>query len=151
MKSLCCMIAVAALAFATPAHAGINDPPIIIYRASGVVDDQNAWATIVSCTNFSGVTEKLTVVVRAADSTIKANVNVNVAHFNTAVLATRDTAIFTTEANMATGPINAGVVSIAATSVHFTCTVIGLQFHTVAPLSFPLHLLRLTPIPGTQE
>jgi hypothetical protein len=151
MKSLRWMIAFAALPFTMPAQAAVGDPPIVIYRASGVIDDNAGFSTAVFCTNFSGVTETLTVVVRGATSTIAANVNVNVPTFNTVILATRDTQLLTETTNMATGVINAGTVGIAATSVNFVCTVSLLQFQTSNPIMAPLHMLRFSPIPGTQE
>jgi hypothetical protein len=145
------MIAVAAFAFILPAHAGTSDPSIIIYRASGVLDTDSGFATAVYCTNFSGVTEKLTVVVRGPTSTIQANVNVNVPTFNTVILTTRDVNLLTETINMATGVVHAGTVGIAATSVNFTCTVSLIQHFTTGPIIAPLHLTRFNPIPGTQE
>jgi hypothetical protein len=145
------MIAVAALAFTLPAHAAISDPPIVIYRASGVLDTDTGYATAVFCTNFSGVTEKLTVVVRGPTSTVAASVSVNVPQFNTVILTTRDTQLLTETTNMATGVVHAGTVGIAATSVNFTCTVVLIQHFTTGPIIAPLHWTRFNPIPNTEE
>jgi len=151
MRAAIAILAVAALAFALPAYAGVSDPPIIIYRASGVLDTDQGEATAVLCTNFSAVTERLTVVVRNQTSTVVATVNLNVAQFNTVILATRDTLFFNETINMLTGVVHAGTVGIAATSVNFTCTVILLQHSTSVPIIAPLHLTRFNPIPGTEE
>src|SRR5262249_19517505 len=63
MKSLRHLIAVAAVAFALPAQAGINDPEVLIYRVSGVIDN-GGFGTTVFCTNFSGVDERIRIAVR---------------------------------------------------------------------------------------
>jgi hypothetical protein len=150
MKTIHSLIAIAALAFTMPAHAGVNDPEVIIYRVSGVVDDPSGWATSVFCTNFSGVNEILRVVVRASDSTLRANVALNLPHLFTVTLSTREVFLFA-DANMNTGVINVGTAAIAATSVNVTCTAVQVQSNNIAPVSIPLHMTRFNPIPGTQE
>jgi hypothetical protein len=152
MTSLRCMIAVAAVAFTLPAQAAVGDPEVIIYRISGVIDNNTGFATIFWCTNFSGVPETLRVVVRGPTSTIAANNAVTVNHLNTAALATRDVNLFTGETNMNTGVIDpGGTAAIAATSVNITCTAAQIQHFTTGPISLPLHLTRFSPIPNTQE
>jgi hypothetical protein len=150
MKSLRCMIAVAAVAFTLPAQAAVGDSEVIIYRISGVID--TGFATIFWCTNFSGVPETLRIVVRGPTSTIAANTPVTVNHLNTAALATRDVNLFAGETNMNTGVIDpGGTAAIAATSVNITCTAAQIQHFTTGPISLPLHLTRFSPIAGTQE
>jgi hypothetical protein len=145
------MIAVAALAFTLPAQAGINDPETIIYRASGVIDDNAGFATAFFCTNFSGVTENLRVVIRGANAAIAANVAVPLPHLNTVALATRDTQLLAAETSLATGVVNTGTVAIAATSINVTCTANLFQFFTSNPIMAPLHMTRFSPIAGTLE
>lgn len=150
MKSLG-MIAVAALAFTLPAQAGVNDPEVIIYRVSGVIDENSGFATTFVCTNFSGVNETLRVVVRGASGTIAANVPANVVHLNTVVLSTRDVILYAADINLNTGVINLGTAAIAATSVNITCNVVQVQFANTNPITVPLHMTRFNPIAGTQE
>ena len=70
MKAIHWIIAAAAFAFvqAAPASAGVNDPEIFIYRGAGINDTGGAAfsgnATAFLCTNFSGATENIRVVVR---------------------------------------------------------------------------------------
>ena len=157
MKSLRYLIAVAALAFTmpakltVPAQAGINDPEVIIYRLSGVLDDPSGFATAFYCTNFSGTIETVRVVVRAADSTQKANTPSNLAHLNTKVWSTREVILYTDDLNMNTGAINLGTAAIAATSVNVTCNAVQVQFANTNPITAPLHMTRFSPIAGTQE
>src|SRR4051812_7561965 len=107
MKNLRCMIAVAALAFTLPAQAAVVDPEVIIYRVSGVIDDNSGFATSFYCTNFSGVTETIRVVVRGGDSTLRANVPTSVAHLSTVVFSTRDVLLYATDINL-----NANVITV---------------------------------------
>src|SRR5262245_7057704 len=63
MEDIHWIIAAAVLAFVEPAQAGVNDPEVIIYRGSGVLDTGGGSftgnATAIHCTNFSGVTETI--------------------------------------------------------------------------------------------
>jgi len=157
MKSLRHLIAVGAVAFTmpaqvtVPAQAGINDPEVLIYRLSGVIDDNSGFATSIYCTNFSGVIETVRVVIRAADSTLKANVPSNVAHLNTTVWSTRDVILYTNDINLNTGPVNLGTAAIAATSVNVTCNAVQVQFANTNPITAPLHMTRFSPIAGSEE
>ena len=152
MTSLRCLIAVAAVAFTLPAQAAVGDPEVIIYRISGVIDNNIGFATIFWCTNFSGVPETLRVVVRGPTSTIAANNAVTVNHLNTAALATRDVNLFTGETNMNTGVIDpGGTAAIAATSVNITCTAMQVQTNVANAVGIALHVTRFSPIANTQE
>ena len=151
MKSLRYTIAAAALAFTVPAHAGINDPEVTLYRVAGVIDENSGFATSFICTNFSGVIETVRVVVRAADSTLKANVPFNVAHLNTVAFSTRDVILYANDINLNTGVVNLGTAAIAATSINVTCNTVQVQFANTNPITAPLHMTRFSPIAGTQE
>lgn len=151
MKSLRCLIATAAVAFTLPAQAGINDPESTLYRVSGVIDENSGFATSIVCTNFSGVIETIRVVIRAADSTLKANVPFNVAHLNTVTFSTRDVALYANDINLNTGVVNMGTAAIAATSTSVTCNAMQVQFATTNPITAPLHMVRFNAIAGSQE
>jgi len=97
------------------------------------------------------VTEKLNVVVRGPTATVAGNASVNVPSFNTVILTTRDTQLLTETINMATGVVHAGMASIGATSVNFSCTVMLIQHFTTGPIIAPLHLIRYNPIAATEE
>jgi len=66
-------------------------------------------------------------------------------------LTTRDVNLLTENTNMATGVLQTGMVSIGATSVNFSCTVVLIQHFTTGPIIAPLHLTRYNPIPATEE
>ena len=150
MKSLRYLIAVAALAFTMPAQAAVGDPEVIIYRVSGVVDDNNGGlATSFHCTNFSGVTETIRVVTRGLTGTITANTTANVPHLNTIIWSTHDVAIYT-DTNLMTVAFQ-GTAAIAATSVNVTCSAMQVQTNITVPTGIALHMLRFSPIAGTQE
>jgi hypothetical protein len=156
MKSLRYLIAAAALAFTmpaqvtVPAQAAVGGPEVIIYRVSGVVDDNNVLATSFHCTNFSGVTETVRVAVRALNGALVANVPVNVAHLSTTILSTHDVFIYG-DISMATGAIVGGTAAIAATSVNVTCTAMQIQTNVTNPVGIALHMTRFNPISATEE
>ena len=159
MKAIHCIIAAAALAFvqAAPASAGVNDPEIIIYRGSGVLDtgggDHTGAGTAIHCTPFSGVTENVRFVVRNRVSTIVANVVMTIQHLNTGTVLTKATFIYD-GTDMNTGPITQGTVAIAATSINVTCTAMQVDASAAgasSPQTAVLHMTRFNPIPATLE
>jgi len=150
MNSVRCMLAVAALAFAMPAQAAVGDPEIIIYRVAGMVDDAaGGTASSIHCTNFSGVTETLRVVLRSQNSTIVFNNTFPVNHLNTIILSTHDVTIYS-DTNLATNSFQ-GTAAIAATSINMTCTAMQVQSNITIPTGIALHMTRFNPIAGTQE
>jgi hypothetical protein len=157
MRSLGCMMAVAALAFAMPAQAGVNDPEVVIYRGAGVLDtgggDNTGAGTAIHCTNFSGVNENIRFVIRNTNAALLANVALLVPHLNTGTVLTKAGFLYN-GTNLNTGQIKQGTVAVAATSIHVTCT--ALQFEAGAagaasPQTGKLHMTRFNPIAGTQE
>ena len=154
MKAIHQIIAAATLAFVQPAQAGINDPEVIIYRGSGVLDtgggDHTGAGTVIYCTNFSGVTESIRFVIRDNDSTIVANVPLPIPHLFTGTVMTKGGFIYS-GISLGTGIIKQGTVAIAATSINVTCT--AMQFDASAPSlqTAVLHMTRFNPIAGTQE
>jgi len=152
MTSLRCMIAVATLAFTLPAQAGVNDPEVLIYRVSGVLDDgvANGAATSFHCTNFSGVNETVRIVIRDNNSTLKSNQPLTIAHLRTVTASTKDTVIYF-DVDMASGAVQQGTAAIAATSVNVTCTAMQVLPQGVLPQGIALHMTRFSPIAGTQE
>jgi len=149
MKSLRHLIAVAAVAFALPAQAGINDPEVLIYRVSGVIDN-GGFGTTVFCTNFSGVDERIRIAVRDKTGTLVVNGALTVSHLNTHAFSTRDILLYD-DSNLATGLVNPGTAAIAATSVNVTCTAMQVESAVTNPAMGKLHMTRFNPIAGTQE
>src|SRR3954471_6234960 len=84
-----------AIAVPAPASAGINDPEIIIYRFSGVIDNggvaNQGWATSFNCTNFSGVAETIRFATRASAGSLVSNVALTISHLSTLTVSTHET------------------------------------------------------------
>ena len=150
MNSLRYLIAVAALAFTVPAQAGVDDPEIIIYRVSGVADDNSVLATSFHCTNFSGVPETLRFVVRNLIGELVNNQSITVPHLHTTAVSTHEVVIYA-DLILPVGVLGTGTAAIAATSTNFTCTAMQVQANAAAPVGIALHMTRFNPIPGTQE
>ena len=157
MKAIHSMIAAAALSFVQPAHAGVNDPEVIIHRFPGVTDSGNAVspgvATAFHCTNFSGVTETLRFVTRNFNTGIASNNTVAIDHLATITAATHLTLAYNIQLNLTTGVVNQGTTAIAATSINIICTAETI-FDTTTTLPHGVVArrgIRFAPVPGSQE
>ena len=167
MKAIHWIIAAAALAFVQPApvQAAVGDPEIILYRFSGVTDDGlgdfNGVATALHCTNFSGVPERLRIVIRHRDSRLLQNVPFTVPHLATLTAATKAVVVFDISpflfTNLATGAVPGGTAAIAATSASITCTAMIVNAGALGGIcptcliGVSLQGIRFNPIPGAQE
>jgi hypothetical protein len=155
MKASRWIIAAATLACAQPVQAAIGDPEVVIYRFPGVRDDGGAVnvgvATVFHCTNFSGVNETIRMVTRSLNGgIILSNFTFNVSHLFTVTLSTHNTAAYT-DTSMATGAVNSGSTAVAATSINVVCTAMTIDASSATPSGVPLHGIRFSPVPGTQE
>jgi hypothetical protein len=115
-----------------------------------VVDDNNVLATSFHCTNFSGVTETVRVVVRSSNTTLRANIALPVPHLNTIIFSTHHVTVYG-DIPLATDIMNGGTAAIAATSPNITCTAMQIQTNSTIPVGIALHMTRFNPIPATQE
>jgi hypothetical protein len=148
MKLVRSMITVVAMLVVLPVQAATTDPEIILYRFAGVRDN-GTMGTAFICTNFSGVTETIRVVVRTFDGTIKANSALQVTHLRTQAMTTRGIALYGAF-DLVTGDVQ-GTAAIAATSPHIQCNAIVLESAPAAPNAFTLRGVRFNPIPATEE
>jgi len=156
MKAIAWMTAVAALAaLPAPASASTSDPELIVYRFTGVRDDTGAvntgTATVFNCTNFSGVTENIRLVMRDGDGILMANVVVPVAHLSSTTVSTHATNAYLIEVALSTGSISGGTTAIAATSINVICTAMAIDASSLFPHGVALRGVRFNPIPGAQE
>jgi hypothetical protein len=136
---------------------GVNDPEVVLYRGSGVLDsgggDNTGAGTAIHCTNFSGVNENIRFVIRSTNSTLVANQVLLVPHLNTGTVLTK-AGFFFNGTNVNTGAIKQGTVAIAATSINVTCTAMLFDAGAngaFSPQATILHMTRFSPIAGTQE
>jgi len=159
MKAIHWTIAAAALTFVQPAQAGINDPEIIIYRFPGVVDKSGTLAgeaTVFQCTNFSGATENIRIVIRIDDGSLVANQLYPIAHLATLTATTHATVAFSSfSTKFVLGAFGAtippGTAAIAATSINIICTAMIVDGALLHPVGVALRGIRFAPIPGSQE
>jgi len=137
-----------------PAAAGGTE--IILYRVPGVRDNGGAEntgvATSFHCTNFSGVTESVRIVVRNFDSFLVVNQAFNINHLQTVTKSTHGT-LYTEDLPFLTPgiAINQGTAAIAATTVNIVCTAMTIDASTIVPVGVALRMIRFNPAPGSQE
>jgi hypothetical protein len=139
------------------APAAVGDAEIVIYRFPGVLDDggsaNQGLATVFHCTNYSGVTETLRIVVRDFDNTLVGNVAVLIEHLVTKTLATHPTTVYIEdEVLLPVGvAVQQGTAAIAATSKDIVCTAMTVDAASASPVGISLHPVRFNPASGTQE
>jgi hypothetical protein len=155
MMILRSLITLAAIAFSVPAPAATTDPEIIIYRFPGVHStagvDNVGIATSFHCTNFSGTTETIRVVVRTPSGALATNTTHTIDHLQTLTISTKGTNTFTDSAVLSTGAINQGTAAFAATSTSIVCTAMIVDAGTSFTVGISLHGIRFNPVPGSQE
>ena len=143
-----------AIGIATPAPAGVNDPEVIIYRFPGVRDtggaDNSGVATSFHCTNFSGATESVRMVIRNDFGGLITNVLISIDHLQTITRSTKLTVAYT-DISLGSGFLAQGTIAIAATSMNVICTAMTIDASTVAPVGVALRGIRFSPVPGSQE
>src|SRR2546423_1424601 len=148
-------IAAAAVAVQVPAHAAVTDPVQLTYVFAGARDNGGGAgtgvATSVHCFNFSGATEKLQYVVFNFDSSIKANLNLNIGQDQTRTASTHDTVLYAEDLILNTGVVNQGSAIVGATSVDIVCTAQVLDAAAATPNGIDLHGLRFNAVPSTAE
>jgi hypothetical protein len=114
--------------------------------------DNTGTATVIHCTNFSGVTERIRFVLRNFNSTLVGNVTNDVGHLSTLTKATHGTV--NTEDLPHTAPgvgINQGTLAIAATSRNIVCTALVTDATTATPHGVALRGIRFNPATDSQE
>ena len=158
MKISRLIVAAAAIVFVLPAHPArpaVTDPVISLYFFPGVRDNGGGAgtgvATSIHCVNFSGATEKLQYVVFNFDSSIKANLNLNIGQDQTRTASTHDTVLYAEDLILNTGVVNQSSDIVGATSVDIVCTAQVLDAAAATPNGIDLHGLRFNAVPSTAE
>src|SRR5262245_7251000 len=156
MKAIYWMVAVAGIAFVQPAQAqGVGSTEIILYRFPGVRDNGGApnmgVATSFHCTNFSGATEIIRIVIRQFSGALVVNTAFDIAHLETVTASTHQNNLYSVSAVLGTGAINQGTAAIAATSTNISCTAMTADAASFSPVGISLRGIRFNPIPGSQE
>lgn len=133
-----------------------TDPLKGIYRVSGVRDNGGAIntgvATSFHCTNFSTVTENIRYLILNFNGIVVADVTATVASFRTHTASTHGTVMFNEDAFLSTGTvIEQGFAIIQATSPKVFCSAMIIDAAAAVPNAVSLHMVRVSPVPGTQE
>ena len=153
-------LAAAAIAAALAPTASATTFPSLttIYVGSGVKDDGGAFdtgvATSIHCSNVSGVSVQLRVLILGTNGLVAGSRTRSLAHGATETLSTHQTVIFSDGGgnDLATGSVSQGVVNVEATDSAVFCTAPVIDAGSAKPVfSMPLHLVRVNPHPGTVE
>ncbi len=146
-----------AFALAQPAAAVTFTTLTTIYVGSGVRDDGAAAnlgiATSIHCSNVSGVSVDVRVLILSASGAVVDSLTLTLAHGATVTFSTHETAVFQdATGNLTTGFVGQGVVNVEATNSAVFCTAAVIDAAGFPPVfSMPLHLVRVNPHPGTVE
>jgi len=147
-------VAAAPIAMSVGAHAGVNDPPQLLYVFPGVYDSGNTpfigSAALVHCTNVGGTTEKLQIIVLQFTGGVVTNNSFTTPTAQTFTAETHAISTFAPDTNLATGAVDQGVLLILGTSINFHCTAMDVSASATTPTGISLQGLRYNPIPGTQ-
>ena len=156
MRTMLSAVALAA-ALAQPAAAVTFPSLTTIYVGSGVYDDGSSGssgvATSIHCSNVSGVSVQLRVLILGQTGEVESSDTHTLAHGATETFSTHFTVIFDDVNNdLATGAVTQGVVNVEATNSAVFCTAAVIDAgQPPIDFSMPLHLVRVNPHPGTVE
>jgi hypothetical protein len=145
------LAAALAAALAQPA-AAITFPSLTtIYVASGVYSLLDA-DTAVHCSNVSGQTAQVRVLVLVPNGSVGDSVTQTVAHGATITVATSSLAGYDAIVLENLGDVIVGVANVESTQSAVFCTAhVVAQSATSPATGNPLHLVRVNPHPGTVE
>ena len=147
-------LAAAALAAALvqPAAAITFSKLTTIYIGSGVFDDggsdDTGIATSVQCSNVSGQSAQVRVLVLRGNGVVAASQAVTVAHGSTEVFSTHGTVF--SEYTLETGYLDRGLINVESTQSAVFCSAMIADAAFVNN-SVALHMVRVNGHPGTVE
>ena len=151
MKTLLAAVALAAT-LAQPAAAVTFPSLTTIYVAAGVVDqggDATAGiATTVFCSNVSGQTAQVRVLILTSEGAIDAAGTATLAHGATRIFSTHDTAL--DDSVILNTGFALGVLNVESTQSGVFCSAMIIN-SGFANDSVALHMIRVNPHPGTVE
>ena len=121
-----------------------------IYVGAGITDAGLA-ATSFQCTNVSGQTASLRILILDDQAMVLDSTTVPLQHGRGHAISTRNIALFGNETDMATGSVSQGTVNIESTQSGVFCTAMLIDATASAPNGIDIHLVRVNPHPGTVE
>jgi hypothetical protein len=118
----------------------------------GVVDEAEV-ATTIHCSNVSGVTVSLRVLLlNPGGDVADSHTIVNLVHGRTYTVSSRNTVFFSEDFSFLGLSIKEGAVNIESTNSAVFCTIKGVvDPESIEPTVFPFALVRVNPHPGTVE
>lgn len=132
-----------------------SDLPKQIYIAPGVRDNGGAAnvgvATVIHCTSMSMVDETVSIEIRNYDGALKSSISQFIRPTETKTFTTHNTALFSEDRFLNTGLINQGSARIKATTSSVVCTSMIVDAASTVPHGIDLHMIRTSPVAGTQE
>jgi hypothetical protein len=146
------LVAVAIAALTQPAFATTFPTLTTIYVGGGVRDTglSNLWVTVFQCTNVSGQTASLRVLVLEGDGAVAGSLTRQLAHGALAVISTNSSTAFG-EDSMETEAL-AGTVNIESTQSGVFCSATVVEQSVAKPtFVMDIHLVRVNPHPGTVQ
>jgi hypothetical protein len=144
-----------ASALPAPVHAASGGPIMLVYRASGVIDDGGASgtgsATAVHCTNFSTANEDVVFVVRQINGVIVGFAQVTLTPLRTWTAVTHHAVSYGENSNLLTGIVAQGVFAVGSTTTSVICSAMSMDASTPTPQGISLHMVRYNSDPGSTE
>jgi hypothetical protein len=138
-----------------PAHAGINDPLVLLYLFPGARDNGGAdftgVASAVHCMNFSGATEKIQWVTKNFNAVTTAGKTFIINNEETRTAVTHRILGIAEDVDLVSGVLDQGVIGVAATSTSMVCSAQVLAASVANPTGHDLHAIRYQGFPGSQE
>jgi hypothetical protein len=156
MRKSYAAFAFAALALAQPASAVTFSKLTTIYVGSGVFNagpSAEGVATAVHCSNVSGVSTEVRVLILNSVGTVVGSLTRGLPHGATQTFVTHET-LWLTDAggNISTGDVDSGVVNVESRQSAVFCTAAVVDAAAYPPaFTMPIHLVRINPHPGSVE
>jgi len=148
-------IAAASLGLALPADAITFPGLTTIYVGTGAFDDGSAdntgTATAIICSNVSGLTANVRVLILNSGGGIEGQQTFNNVANGTSLTAATHPTFSLFESDLDTGQFSSGTVNIESTQSGVFCTAIIMNASNPAQDAVPLRLVRVNAHPGTEE
>ena len=148
--------ALIAATLAQPASATTFPSLTTIYVGAGVAEFEGGAngtqsATAFSCSNVSGQSATLRVLVLSRIGTVVGNSTMALPHGENRTVATSDASFLVEDQQLNTGNVVQGTVNIESTQSAVFCSALIVDPSRVSANGVALHLVRVNPHPGTVE
>ena len=140
----------------TRAPRAVGDAPNLIYRIAGVSNTlgttQNTGiATSFQCSSFSPDKERVFIVIRNFNGTVKVDTSYDIRSNHTVTASTKRIVTITDDIDLQAGEVEQGQAMIRATTEKIVCSAMVVDAAASHPEGYALHMVRFNPIQGSQE